>query len=144
MRSDRAGPRVMIFNQQARTEAPDFLASIRDATRRSAGKPSFDHVIFCTNVTRAATGYERAFVNHQHDPEEVKSMTVQRRFADKWSQLDPTAVVQVMPTIEEAINYARRLEDELEGEGDKVQVLVTGSLHLVGGALGILEGADAL
>lgn len=133
----------MIFNQQARTEALDFLASIRDATRRSADKPSFDHVIFCTNVTRSATGYARDFVNHQHDPQEIKSMAIQRRFADKWTELDPAAEVQVLPTIEEAINYARRLGDGL-GEGQKAQVLVTGSLHLVGGALGILEGADAL
>lgn len=130
----------MIFNQQARTEALDFLASIRDATRRSGDKPSFDHVIFCTNVTRAATGYERDFVSHQHDPKEVKSLTIQRRFADKWAQLDPFAEVHVLPTIEEAINYAR----SLGSTEDKAQVLVTGSLHLVGGALGILEGVDAL
>lgn len=49
-----------------------------------------------------------------------------------------------MPTIEEALDYARHVGEEVKGDGDKVQVYVTGSLHLVGGALGILEKADAL
>jgi folylpolyglutamate synthase len=67
-------------------------------------------------------------------------MTMQRVFADKWKELDPAANVLLIPTIEEAINTARALTKE----GPKVQALITGSLHLVGGALGILEGADAL
>lgn len=134
----------MIFNQQGRDEAIDFLPSIRDATKRDGSKPAFDHVIFCTNVTRPTTGYERDFVNHQHDPEEIKSMATQHRFAEKWSQLDPNAKVLVIPTIEEAITYARDLGHGLTTSDEHVQALITGSLHLVGGALGILEEADAL
>jgi len=66
-------------------------------------------------------------------------MTQQRVFADRWKQLDPSANVMLIPSIEAAINTARGLGGE-----QKVQALITGSLHLVGGALGILEGADAL
>jgi folylpolyglutamate synthase len=68
-------------------------------------------------------------------------MTQQRVFADRWKQLDPAANVLLIPSIEEAINTARGLAQD---DGPKVQALITGSLHLVGGALGILEGADAL
>ena len=46
-------------------------------------------------------------------------------------------------SIEEALNTARGLVTTLK-EGETVQALVTGSLHLVGGALSILEQADAL
>ncbi|KAH6960635.1 Mur ligase [Fusarium avenaceum] len=140
--SGRAGPRVMIFNQQGRSEAVDFLDSVFKATRRD-GKPAFDHVIFCTNVTYASSGYKRDFVNRQFDPAEIDKMTVQQRFAEKWTSLDPTSTVKVMPTIEQSIDYARHVGDNLP-EGETVQALVTGSLHLVGGALGILEKADAL
>ena len=70
-------------------------------------------------------------------------MTVQRRFADKWSELDTRAKVVVLPTIEEALDYARQVGDGL-GDGERALAYVTGSLHLVGGALGILEQADAL
>lgn len=49
----------------------------------------------------------------------------------------------MVASIEETINHVRSLTESLE-EGETVQALITGSLHLVGGALGILEGADAL
>ncbi|KAK4246229.1 Mur ligase [Corynascus novoguineensis] len=132
------GPKVLIFNQQGRTEAVDFLDGLCN-TVKSTGK-GFEHVIFCTNVTYAATGYKRDFVNHQHNPADIEKMTQQRVFADRWKLLDPSANVMLIPTIEEAINTARGLA---KGER-KVQALITGSLHLVGGALGILESADAL
>ena len=70
-------------------------------------------------------------------------MTVQRAFADRWAALDPAAQVSVIPTIEEAIAHVRSLEGGLD-EGQSVRAFITGSLHLVGGALGILEGVDAL
>ncbi|KAF7549295.1 hypothetical protein G7Z17_g6470 [Cylindrodendrum hubeiense] len=140
--SGRSGPRIMIFNQQGRSEAVEFLESIQKATKRE-GKPAFDHVIFCTNVTYAVTGYKRDFVNHQFDPADIDKMTVQHRFAEKWSSIDPDATVKVMPTIEQSIDYARQLGEGLP-EGESVQAFITGSLHLVGGALGILEKADAL
>ncbi|KAK3299917.1 Mur ligase [Chaetomium fimeti] len=137
-RPDR-GPKVLVFNQQGRTEAVDFLDGLHNIVKSSG--QGFEHVIFCTNVTYAATGYKRDFVNRQHNPADIEKMTQQRVFADKWKQLDPSANIMLIPTIEDAINTARGLAKE---DGPKVQALITGSLHLVGGALGILEGADAL
>lgn len=139
----------MIFNQQGRTEAVDFLESIYSVNKRGPeeGSVAFDHVVFCTNVTYAKTGYKRDFVNRQIDPEEIDKMTVQHKFAEKWSAMDPAAKVVVIPTIEEALDYARSIGRDLgeaNGEGESVQAYVTGSLHLVGGALGILEEVDAL
>lgn len=54
----RRGPRVLIFNQQGRTEAVDFLDGLHAGAKREDGT-AFDHVMFCTNVTYAATGYKR-------------------------------------------------------------------------------------
>ncbi|KAJ9151700.1 Folylpolyglutamate synthase [Coniochaeta hoffmannii] len=139
----RNGPRALIFNQQGRTEAVDFLEGLYNGSKSADGR-SFDHVVFCTNVTYAETGYKRDFVNRQYDPEAIQKLTQQRMFAEKWSQLDPSAKVTVLPSIEGAINHVRELASDLDGEGDTVQAFITGSLHLVGGALGILEGADAL
>ncbi|KAK1996686.1 FolC bifunctional protein [Colletotrichum falcatum] len=140
----RRGPRALVFNQQGRTEAVDFLDGVYEAVRRGDGT-AFETVVFCTNVTYARTGYKRDFVNHQYDAHAVEAMTVQRRFAERWSRLDPRADVRVVPTIEEALEHVRATADGGGlAEGESVQALVTGSLHLVGGALGILEGADAL
>ncbi|KAL2157172.1 hypothetical protein VTH06DRAFT_6393 [Thermothelomyces fergusii] len=132
------GPKVLIFNQQGRAEAVDFLDGLCAAVKNTGR--GFEHVIFCTNVTHAATGYKKDFVNRQYNPADIEKMTQQRVFADRWKQLDPSANIMLIPTIEEAINTARSL-----ATGDhKVQALITGSLHLVGGALSILESADAL
>lgn len=67
---------------------------------------------------------------------------MQKFFADKWASLDPTANVSVAPSIEQALDCAKKLAKQNENE--HVQAFITGSLHLVGGALGILEGADTL
>ena len=161
----------MIFNQQGRTEAIDFLDGLCH-TAKAADGVGFQHVIFCTNVTYAEAGYKRGtcyvitplpplhiylwlffmrltydtspdFVNHQNDPKDVEKLTVQNAFAEKWRTLDPSANVMAIHSIEEALNTARGLVKTLK-EGETVQALVTGSLHLVGGALSILEQADAL
>ncbi|KAL0474986.1 tetrahydrofolylpolyglutamate synthase [Neurospora intermedia] len=140
----KGGPKVLIFNQQGRSEAVDFLDGLCNTVKSADPEGTgFSHVIFCTNVTYAATGYKKDFVNHQYNPKDIENMTQQRVFAERWSTLDPSANVILIPTIEEAINKARSLVDTTEGE-QKVQALITGSLHLVGGALGILEKADAL
>ncbi len=68
-------------------------------------------------------------------------MTMQRVFAERWKSLDPDANILLIPSIEAAIKTARSLAG---ADAPKLQALITGSLHLVGGALGILEGADAL
>ncbi|CAG9989852.1 unnamed protein product [Clonostachys byssicola] len=141
--SGQVGPRVLVFNQLGRIEAIDFLNLIFAANKQENGPP-FSHVIFCTNITHAQTGYKRDFVNNQYDTKEIESLTVQRRFAERWSSLDPDVSVVVLPTIEQALAHVRELRVARPNRDEKIQAFVTGSLHLVGGALGILENADAL
>lgn len=132
-----------MFNQLGRVEAIDFLNLISAANKRENGPP-FSHVIFCTNITHAQTGYKRDFVNNQYDTREIESLAVQRRFAERWSSLDPEASVVVLPTIEQALTHVRELGVNMLNKDEKIQAFVTGSLHLVGGALGIIENVDAL
>ena len=66
------------------------------------------------------------------DSDAVKALTVQKDLAKAWEAVDPKATTHICGTIEEAVGIARGLEGE-------TQVLVTGSLHLVGG---ILEHVD--
>ena len=139
----RPGPRVLIFNQQGRTEAVHFLDLVFTNAKASGRTAPFDHVIFCTNVTYAKSGYKRDFVNNQFDPKDIGSMKVQEAFAKRWLELDPACKVTTMPTIEQAIDSVRDIRDSSKSP-DKTQVFITGSLHLVGGALGILDEADAL
>ena len=72
-------------------------------------------------------------------------MTVQRGFAERWAALDGVggAEVRLAPTVDDAVGMVRELTTGLQA-ADRVRVLVTGSLHLVGAMLGTLEDVDAL
>ena len=74
---------------------------------------------------------------------------MQKTFAKKWKELDPSssATVNILPSLEDAFEYVRNLSggSSTEGkDGDEVDAFITGSIHLVGRALGVLEGVDAL
>lgn len=73
---------------------------------------------------------------------------MQNAFAKRWRSLDPSSstTIKVVPFIEDAFEHVRSLSSAKGKDGEAVesQVLVTGSMHLVGRALGALEGADAL
>ncbi|EJT78927.1 tetrahydrofolylpolyglutamate synthase [Gaeumannomyces tritici R3-111a-1] len=150
---NRPGPRLLIFNQQARAQAHEFLAGLSHAVKSRDGR-GFDQVIFCSNRTHPSTDFKRESINHTVDATEVDKLTIQRAFATEWARLDPTSTVSVVGTIHEAIEQVRKAAPPLQspkGDSDPacekrapVQVLVTGSVHLVGGVLGILEKAETL
>lgn len=70
---------------------------------------------------------------------------MQKSFSKRWRELDAASStnIQVLPSVEDAIEYARSLEMNRQ-DGSKVHAFITGSVHLVGRALGILEGVDEL
>lgn len=67
---------------------------------------------------------------------------MQNTFAERWRAIDPTVSVSVAATVNDALDTARGLVAGLP-EQERVQVLVTGSLHLVGAVLSTLEGEGA-
>ncbi|KAL9104172.1 MAG: hypothetical protein Q9163_000871 [Psora crenata] len=73
------------------------------------------------------------FVNRNSDPAAAQSLYTQKHYSALWQSLDPHCHVAIAPTVENAINLAR----EFGKQG--MQTLVTGSFHLVGGVLFILE-----
>lgn len=139
--SQSPGIRILIFNQQGRPEASTFLPPLYSALHTS-GRVKFDHVIFTTNVT-SSTGYKKDFVNNNYNPNEISDMTIQKRFAEVWSELDTHAKVQITPSIADTISYVQSLSAE-SNNTTEISVFVTGSFHLVGGALSVLEDASIL
>jgi folylpolyglutamate synthase len=94
------------------------------------------------------------FVNHTYDSIAIAGLTLQSAFAEKWRELDPSpaTVVKVLPSVEEALGYVRDLKSGSRDNAEynakdsekEIHALITGSVHLVGRTLGILEGVDAL
>lgn len=67
--------------------------------------------------------------------EQVENLEVQNGLRDTWLRLEPHAKVDVVANIESAI-------DLVKAYNEPVEVVVTGSLHLVGGLLVALDGKD--
>jgi len=70
----------------------------------------------------------------------MAGLETQRNFARRWRELDTSAsTIEVLPSVEDAVGYVRNIERK-----DGIHAFITGSVHLVGRALGILEGTDAV
>ncbi|RMY56330.1 hypothetical protein D0865_03710 [Hortaea werneckii] len=126
--------RILIFNQQTR-DASALARRLHQtlATATGDAKP-FQHAIFCTNTTYANAGYKADLVSINTSKDDVDSLRVQRELAQNYDNIDPDARVHVLGSVEEAVQRAR----ELSGK-EAADVLVTGSLHLVGGVIEVLE-----
>lgn len=136
-------PRVLIFNQQTRDAsalAKALYTALQSGITSGSTSP-FTHVIFTTNQT-FTEGYRPDLVSINTDKVEVDALAVQKALAKTWSEIDSSAEVRVLKTIQEAVSAAREVAREwAAGAESEVVVLVTGSLHLVGGALEVLESA---
>jgi folylpolyglutamate synthase len=136
-------PRVLIFNQQTRDAnalARALYAALQSGITSGSSSP-FTHVIFTTNQT-FSEGYKPDLVSINTNQQDVDTLAVQKALAHTWSDIDSSAEVHVLKTIEEAIGTARSVAhawSKEAGADAEVMVLITGSLHLVGGALEVLE-----
>ncbi len=154
----------LIFNQQTRdaTSLATALYNTLATTVLNTPNPNtdspalFDTVIFTTNTTYTMTGFSPDLMSSNIDTAAVSALTVQKQLADIWKKLDGNANVHVTRTIEDAVGLVRAdsksasISNDTNKEGKSTEendveevekvVLVTGSLHLVGGVLEVLEG----
>ena len=134
--------RILLFNQQTRDA--NALAKALHKTLASALKDEqpFTHAVFCTNTTFEKAGYKPDLMSMNASKEAVDALEVQRDLAKTWREIDgeSPATVEVKRSIEEAVGWCREVAKEGKGE---TMVLVTGSVHLVGGFLEVLETGTA-
>lgn len=138
--------RVLFFNQQTR-DAPALARTLHAAlaealpAAHSGQKALFDEAVFSTNVTFStdasggAARYKPDLVSINTSASDVSALKVQRELADVWVELDPGCGVAVQATIQDGVERVRNMVKDDE----EIVVLVTGSLHLVGGVLEVLE-----
>ena len=114
--------RVLIANTTRDRQMGDFLGIIKKEV-------VFDLVIFCPNI--ASNQY---VVKDCEWPDDIKSGMVKRAEENKinWSQMCPDIPAVSFSSVEDAIHH-------IESIDLKTDVLVTGSLHLVGAALQVLQ-----
>lgn len=143
--------RVLILNCTSGRSEATFLATIKKSltTGNLNDSAFFDHVIFSTNVTYDGNSRSGAWQSAQCSPHSKlhsildlttkEALTVelspQQALSVAWSSLFPDfnpSHIHVLPSIERAIREVERISTI---SSKPVQVLVTGSLHLVGGVI---------
>ncbi|KAI9656232.1 MAG: Folylpolyglutamate synthetase [Bathelium mastoideum] len=134
--------RILIFNQQTRAAAPLLQTLYTTICSSLNTRQPFTHVLFCTNMTFRTSGFAPDLMSSNVDAEDVVVRRVQWELAAAWREMNPDgADVEVVGTIEEAVMRARALGGTQEGREGAAGVLVTGSLHLVGGLIDVLESS---
>ncbi|KAK7060501.1 Folylpolyglutamate synthetase [Paramarasmius palmivorus] len=142
--------RVLIFNCTSGRSGGSFLTGVNATANaqlklyglEEAGKDLFSHVIFCTNVTYASGKFKGDLTAVAIPESDLAELKTQHLLADAWSSILPDFPkdnIHVLPSIEHAIKVVRDLEKD---ESEAVDVLVTGSLHLIGGVIEVAGLSD--
>ncbi|EWC44695.1 hypothetical protein DRE_06591 [Drechslerella stenobrocha 248] len=126
---------ALLFNQQTR-DAEQLARDLNGILKKQLGGDIFTHVYFTTNRTYSDHTTKPDLISINVNSAAVDALKVQKGLAKSWGETGSTAEVHVMETIQESVEAIRALEGAS-------QVLVTGSLHLVGGFLEVVEGDDA-
>lgn len=134
--SDAKRTRILLFNQQTRDANALAKALHRTLAAALHGDHLFTHAVFCTNVTFKEAGYRPDLISMNANATSVEALEVQRGLARTWQSIDSETKVEVRGSIEAAVDWCRNIA---RGEKAEVMVLVTGSVHLVGGFLEVLE-----
>ncbi|KAL9100773.1 MAG: hypothetical protein Q9163_003890 [Psora crenata] len=128
--------RILLFNQQTRDADALARALYRTLAAVSHQSKPFTHAVFCANVTFKDTGFRPDLQSMNVNAKAVEGLKVQKSLAATWKAIDAETTVEVRSTIEEAVQWCREVACHAEVE---TMVLVTGSVHLVGGFLEVLE-----
>ena len=130
--------RILFFNQQTRDAIALAKALHKTLAAALKDEQPFTHAVFCTNTTFQESGYRPDLVSMNANKEAIDALEVQRSLAETWKSIDgeTPAVVEVKRSIEEAVNWCKEVTKDAQ---DEVMVLVTGSVHLVGGFLEVFE-----
>ncbi|KAI6120982.1 Mur ligase [Pisolithus croceorrhizus] len=134
--------RVLIFNCTKGRSGLDLLGTMLEETQKlllqhgsmEPVEKFFQQVIFCNNVTYADGHFKGDLTSRAMSAEARTELKAQHELADAWIQLVPTFPtdsIHVVPSIEHAVKEVRGISTTF----DRVSVLVTGSLHLVGGVI---------
>ncbi|SCU79828.1 LAFA_0B05842g1_1 [Lachancea sp. 'fantastica'] len=123
--------KILLFNQQTR-DADALITTLRSCLTPGV---KFDRIIFTTNVTWKSGEYSADLVSMNTSKEQVDRLEVQKALRETWLSQEPDAQVDVVGNIETACDIVKTYEEPIE-------VIATGSLHLVGGLLVVLDGHE--
>ncbi|TFL05958.1 FolC bifunctional protein [Pterulicium gracile] len=143
--------RVLIFNCTNGRSGHSFLQCMLDSSTKylKAHSPEgsvsastlFDEVVFCANVTYSSGSFKSDLTTNAIAEDDLAELKTQHQLALAWGSLHPEFPfdsIHVLTSIEDAVKVVQRTRASHE----EVQVLVAGSLHLVGGLIEVAGLSD--
>ncbi|KAK5188804.1 hypothetical protein LTR99_007246 [Exophiala xenobiotica] len=132
---DSPSPCMVIFSHVSEErDGPSLLRALAKALERNDIRSP--EMVFTTYQERRDGKIRR---DKTLKPPDNSLLELPKQYCDLWESMRPGASTRYLPSIEEALEYADRAGSQRGG----LQVLVTGSLHLVGGALYLLQRSKA-
>lgn len=122
--------KILLFNQQTRN-ANELITALVNTVGKSV---KFEEAIFTTNVTWESGSYNPDLVSINVSQEQVEKLEVQKQLANDWNSILPESTGNVTSSIENAFKSLLKTAND-----EEIDVFVTGSLHLVGGFLVVLD-----
>ncbi|KAI0307269.1 Mur ligase [Multifurca ochricompacta] len=149
LKGDEKSTRILIFNCTHGRSGSSFLgvllgkvaAQLQLHVSRESFHSFFDKVVFCANVTYADGSFKGDLTAVSIPADDLALLKSQQELAVAWASMVPTFPkenIHVLPSIEHAVRVVR----EEARRGRLVDVLVTGSLHLVGGLIEVSGLSD--
>ncbi|KAF8974450.1 Mur ligase [Flammula alnicola] len=143
--------RFLVFNCTSGRSGETFLRKVKETIRvqlllhsreNEAETMFFDHVIFCANVTYADGHFKGDLTTKAIPDADLAELRTQQSLASAWTALFPSFPsknIHVLPSIEHAVKVIEEVQSDSR---TSAQVLVTGSLHLVGGIIEVTRLSD--
>ncbi len=133
--------RILLFNQQTR-DANSLINHLNGVLQPEDIK--FTEAIFTTNKTFSNGAYKPDLLSLNTSKEQVDDLTIQKDLKENWNKnIDSNTKTFIFKDIEDSINLIRKLSNDVKNEENGIEnvidVFVTGSLHLVGGVLVVLD-----
>ncbi|KAK8135625.1 folylpolyglutamate synthase [Apiospora sp. TS-2023a] len=122
---------TLIFNQHSDERDP---AKVMGRLSRALQDARVDHVIFA-NYNPHRT-YVTALEGDELESKVTQDQVQTQQFTGIWNQSQPQSVIHASPYIQHAMLTALNIGNACGG----MHTLITGSLHLVGGAMNFLAG----
>ncbi|GAA5908446.1 hypothetical protein JCM8208_006198 [Rhodotorula glutinis] len=140
LKGSDASVRALIFNCTSGRSGLSLLGTLLS----SLSSQPFQHVIFCTNTTYSTGSSSGDMTSKAVDDKDLETLATQHELAEAWIELskgrEPSAQVHVLGSVQEAVEVVRGAAGAAAGPRDvRVDALVAGSLHLVGGVLAVAD-----
>ena len=120
---------ALVFNCTRGRDQAELLRVLSTCLQRH--QLSCVHAAFCTNVTLPNGKFQADLYDAAVD---IHDLTVQKFGEQMWKGFEPSTTTSIHASITEALDHIQEIKT-----AKNLCVLVTGSLHLVGGVLSILH-----